>query len=102
MSHDPDFQKDEIMAAMKRENESYLAWQQSQPREFRMQPISQADADACDTAQTRSLAARFESIMYAPDYSTAERRAKLLAWAWENRHGITHALDSYDAEQVSA
>jgi hypothetical protein len=96
MSHNPDFQKDEIIAhekrvtaAKKRENESYLAWQQEQPREFRMQTIS-------------GLASRFEGIMYAPDYSTDERRAKLLAWAWENRHAITHALETYDAEQVSA
>ena len=89
MSHNPDSQKDAIIAHEKREKESYLAWQQSQPREFRMRPNS-------------GLASRFESVMYAPDYSTDERRAKLLAWAWENRHAITHALDSYDAEQVSA
>ena len=88
MSHDPDSQKDAIIAHEKRENESYLAWQQSQPREFRMQRIG-------------GFASRFESIMFAPDYTPEERRAKLLAWAWENRAAIERALRLYDAEQAA-
>lgn len=86
MSHNPDSQKDAIIAHEKREKESYLAWQQSQPREFRMQRIG-------------GLASRFESVMFAPDYSPDERRAKLLAWAWENRTAIENALRNYDQEQ---
>jgi hypothetical protein len=89
MSHNPDFQKDEIMAAMKREYESHLAWAQSQPREFSMQRIG-------------GLASGFESIMYAPDLPTDEMRVRLLAWAIQNRPAIASALRSYDAEQVPA
>lgn len=93
MSHDPDSQKDAIiahekMATKKRENESYLAWQQSQPREFRMQRIG-------------GLASGFESIMYAPDLATDEMRIRLLAWVTQNRPAIAAALQLYDATQVA-
>ena len=88
MSHNPDSQKDAIIAHEKREKESYLAWQQSQPREFRMQPIS-----------APSLADGFESIMYAPDLATDDMRIRLLAWATQNRPQIADALRSHDAAQ---
>lgn len=100
MSHNPDFQKDEILAHKKRELEAQIAAAQafaSACREFRMQPISGAEADAGSLPQTRTLASRFESILFAPDYSTDERRAKLLAWAWENRIAITEALRAVEA-----
>lgn len=32
-----------------------------------------------------NLASEFESIIYAPDISTEERRSRLLAWALRNR-----------------
>lgn len=38
------------------------------------------------------LANRFESIIYAPDLSTDERRSQLLAWALNNRLEILERL----------
>lgn len=76
MTHDPDMQKEAIIAHQKREK----------ARSFK----------------ELSLADRFESILYAPDYTAGRRGELLMHFAWNNRHEIEAALRSRDAESATS
>ena len=50
------------------------------------------------------LAAQFEAILHAPDYSSERRKSLLMQFAWSNRHEIIEGLGlrnslNYSAEQ---